>query len=204
MRMILTLENIEKFDTNAEKYKVGLYYACEDNNIDNPIRIAYFMAQTAHESDGFLLTEENLNYSAVGLLATWPNRFTAETAEQYARQPEKIANYVYANRLGNGDEASGDGWLFRGRGLIQITGRTNYTNMSTYLNNPSVLSNPDTVASYEDLAAESAGWFWSANNLNQYADSADFVGLTKAINGGLNGLASREQWLAKAQQIWEF
>lgn len=202
--MILTLEDLQNFDPNSVKYNVGLYYACDDNNINTPIRIAYFMSQVAAESVGFLLVEENLNYSAKALLETWSTRFTSETASQYAHQPEKIANYVYANRMGNGDEASGDGWNFRGRGLIQITGRTNYTNMSGYLNNQLILDTPEIVATDSKLAAESAGWFWSAHNLNQYADAGDFIGLTKAINGGLNGLAARQQWLAKAQQIWEF
>ena len=200
--MIITLDALQKFSSNAMKYSTGLYYSCSDNNIDTAIRIAYFMAQVAHESGKFSIIEENLNYSAEGLIATWPSHFTEEIAQQYARQPEKIANYVYANRMGNGDEASGDGWNFRGRGLIQITGRNNYTTMSNYLTNSTILTNPDIVATDTDLVAESAGWFWSANNLNHFADSTDFEGLTKAINGGLNGLADREQWLAKAQQVW--
>jgi len=153
-------------------------------------RAAGFLAQTAHESGGFNFTKENLNYGAAGLLSTFKKYFsTAAIAKEYERKPEKIANRVYANRMGNGDEASGDGYRFRGRGLIQLTGRNNYTSLAADLG----LSIEDTVAYLETPAgaASSAGWFWDNNNLNQYGDSDDFVTLTKRINGGTNGLEDR-------------
>lgn len=154
-------------------------------------RAAAFLAQTAHESGGFNFVKENLNYSADGLQKIFKKYFPdAALAQQYARQPEKIANRVYANRMGNGDEASGDGYRFCGRGLIQLTGRNNYTKFAQDLG----ISIEECVAYMEttDGAVSSAGWFWDNNNLNQYCDSGDFVTLTKRINGGTIGLADRQ------------
>jgi putative chitinase len=154
-------------------------------------RAAAFLAQLAHETSELRVLEENLNYSARGLLDTWPSRFTSEQATAYARQPERIANYVYASRLGNGGVASGDGWKYRGRGP-QITGRGNYMRCSMaicgdgqwLLNNPELLTDPN-------YCAMAWGWFWAENNLNALADSGDFEGLTKKINGGLTGYKDR-------------
>lgn len=158
---------------------------------DNPRRVAGFLAQVAHESGGFNFVKENLNYSAKGLMGTFKKYFPDEsTAKAYERQPEKIANRVYANRMSNGDEASGDGYRFCGRGLIQLTGRANYTKFANDLG----ISLEETVAYLETPAGavSSAGWFWDNNNLNQYCDSDDFVTLTKRINGGTIGLEDRQ------------
>jgi putative chitinase len=155
-------------------------------------RLAGFLAQVAHESDNFTAIRENMNYSADGLQKIFGKYFpTDDLAQQYARQPEKIANRVYANRMNNGDESSGDGWKFRGRGLIQLSGRANYTKFSQALD----MSLDDTIAYMETPAgaASSAGWYWDTNKLNAYCDIGDFIGLTKRINGGTNGLESRQR-----------
>jgi putative chitinase len=166
---------------------VGRYYEM----FGNPKRIAGFLAQIAHESGGFNATIENLNYSAKGLMTTFRKYFpTEELAKQYERKPQMIANRVYANRMKNGDEASGDGWKFRGRGLIQLTGRDNYTKFAASLD----MDIESTIAYLEtpNGAVASAGWFWDNNKLNQYCDRDDFVTLTKRINGGTIGLADRQ------------
>jgi putative chitinase len=172
---------IEPLNTVAEYYEMNV----------NPARLAGFLAQTAHESGGYNFIKENLNYSSNGLRSTFGKYFTNDViANQYAKKPEKIANRVYANRMKNGDESSGDGYKFRGRGLIQLTGRDNYTKFANDLG----LSLEDTVAYLEtpNGAVASAGWFWENNKLNQYCDSGDFVTLTKRINGGTIGLADRK------------
>lgn len=167
--------------------EVAKYY----DMYDNIHRVAGFVAQTAHESGGFNFIKENLNYSSSGLIKTFPKYFTQETAEQYQHQPEKIASRIYANRMGNGDEASGDGYKFCGRGLIQLTGRSNYTKFAGDLG----ISIEDCVTFMEaaEGATSSAGWFWDNNNLNQYCDSDDFVMLTKRINGGTIGIEERKK-----------
>lgn len=157
----------------------------------NMHRAAAFVAQTAHESGGFNFVKENLNYSAKGLMTTFKKYFpTEELAKQYERKPEKIANRVYANRMKNGDENSGDGFRFRGRGLIQLTGRDNYTRFAEALD----MSIEDTVRYLEtpNGAVASAGWFWDNNKLNQFCDKDDFITLTKRINGGTIGLEDRK------------
>jgi putative chitinase len=160
-----------------------------------PIRTAHFFAQTSHETGGFRLFSENLNYSAEGLTRTFAKYFpTLDLAQQYARQPEKIANRVYANRMGNGDEASGDGWKFRGRGALQLTGKSNYKNFATYLGKPEIMVNPDLVAT--EYAFESAMFFFETNNLWQLCDAGitdkAILVVTKKINGGTHGLEDRE------------
>lgn len=159
--------------------------------LENPKRMAAFLAQIAHESGGFNFVKEGLNYSAAGLTKTWPKRFpTLVSAKPYARNSEKIANRVYANRMGNGNEASGDGFKFRGRGLIQLTGKDNYTRFAK-----SISKTLDEAIAYLETsegAVASAGWFWDVNKLNIYADKDDFVGLTRRINGGIIGLADRK------------
>lgn len=167
--------------------------------INTPARRAAFLAQCAHESGGFRSLIENLNYSAQGLMTTWPQRFPFQIAALYARQPEKIANRAYGNRLGNGDEASGDGWRYRGRGVIQLTGKNNYQACGAALKLDLVKS-PELV---EQLlhACRTAGWFWSSRNLNVLADAGDFVGITKGINGGLNGLEDRKRYWAAAKKV---
>lgn len=168
--------------------------------IDTPYRIAGFLAQVSHESGGFRLIVENLNYSAEGLMMVFRKYFpTQEMAEEYARRPEKIANLVYGGRMGNGDAASGDGWRYRGRGLIQLTGKDNYAAFSMQCDNMALIE-PDLVAETA-LAAESAGWFWSRNALNKYADAKDIVGMTRRINGGTNGLDHRQALYSQALSV---
>lgn len=166
---------------------VANYYEMDQN----PKRIAGFLAQIAHESGGFNFVVENLNYSAKGLMGTFKKYFpTEDIAKQYERKPEKIANRVYANRMKNGPEESGDGYKFRGRGLIQLTGRDNYTRFAEALG----ISLDETVAYLEtpNGAVVSAAWFWDNNKLNQYCDKDDFITLTKRINGGTIGLEDRK------------
>ena len=153
-------------------------------------RVAAFLAQCGHESADFTVLKENLNYSADGLHKVFPKRFpTVESANPYNRNPEKIANKIYADRMGNGPESSGDGYKYRGRGAIQLTGHDNYKAFADSIGQ----SIDEAVAYTETLAGaiESACWFWNKNNLNQFADSADLVTLTKRINGGTIGLDDR-------------
>ncbi len=164
--------------------------------INTPQRAAAFLAQCAHESGRFLHVEENLNYSADALQRVWPNRFDADHAQLYAHQPQRIANRAYAGRNGNGDEASGDGWRFRGRGFIQLTGRENYRRLEIALGEH-IVDNPDHVATPK-YAALSAAWFWSYNGLNALADAGDIVAITKRINGGTLGLDERRKLYAAA------
>jgi putative chitinase len=165
----------------------------EKFQINTPLRLAHFLAQCGHESGGFRLTQENLNYSAKGLMGIFKKYFPTEAiANQYARNPEKIANKVYANRMENGSEASGDGYKFRGRGYIQLTGRANYTAFGKSIAED-IATNPDSVSGKHALL--SAGWFWSKNGLNKIADGgsteAVVTSITKRVNGGTIGLVDR-------------
>lgn len=161
--------------------------------INTPRRIAHFLAQTAHESGGFKYTVENLNYSAEGLQRVFKKYFQTEAlARAYARKPQAIASRVYADRMGNGDEASGDGWRYRGRGLIQLTGRSNYAAFSQGAA-IDALGEPDLVAR-PPLAALSAGWFWQANGLNALADKGSVEAITRRVNGGAHGLEERRRF----------
>lgn len=163
----------------------------------NPKRMAAFIAQVSHESGGFNFTKEGLNYSAKALMKTWPRRFpTLDIANQYARNPQKIANKVYANRMGNGPESSGDGYRYRGRGLIQLTGKENYTKFANSIGKS--LSETITYMETAEGAVASAAWFWDMNKLNVYADKGDFIGLTRRINGGTIGLADRQKHYQEA------
>lgn len=162
-------------------------------NINTPLRLAHFLAQCGHESGGFKVTQENLNYSAKGLMGIFKKYFpTQALAESYQRQPQKIANKVYASRMDNGSEASGDGYKFRGRGYIQLTGRANYTAFGKAINED-IANNPDVVSG--KYALLSAAWFWSKNGLNTLADggASDQVvtSITKRVNGGTIGLPDR-------------
>jgi putative chitinase len=162
----------------------------EKFDISTPERHACFLGQCAHESGGFTALSENLNYSASSLCRVWPKRFpTVTDGQNYERNPQKIANKVYANRMGNGDEESGEGFAYRGRGLIQLTGKSNYEACGEAIG-VDLVSNPDLVATPE-YAALSAGWFWNKNNLNKFADENDMTGLTKKINGGTHGIEDR-------------
>ena len=164
-----------------------------DYEIDTPKRMAAFIAQCAHESGGFMVLKENLNYKAPSLRKLFSKYFpTDELAQQYASKPNKqeaIASRIYANRMGNGDEASKEGYKFCGRGLIQLTGRSNYQAFADSLE-MSIDDVPEYLATFEG-AAQSACWFWETNKLNQWADKGDIVTLTKRINGGTIGLEDR-------------
>jgi putative chitinase len=168
-----------------------------------PERAAHFFGQTAHETGGYAAFSENLNYGAKGLLNTFDKYFNATTAEQYARQPIKIASKVYADRMGNGNEASQEGWLFRGRGALQTTGKGNYKAFSEHLGKPEILTNPDLVAT--DFSFESAIFFFDKNKLWDIADKgvndAAILAITKKINGGTNGLDDRSS-LTKRYYSW--
>jgi putative chitinase len=167
-------ETIEKFELNTS------------------LRLAHFLAQAGHESGGFKAVNENLNYGAKGLLGTFKKYFTPDTAALYERKPEKIANLVYADRMGNGNKASGDGWKFRGRGYIQLTGKDNYSAFDKTVDE-NILENPDLVATKYPLA--SAAWFFHKNGLQKIADegATDVVvtKVTKRVNGGTIGLPDR-------------
>lgn len=160
--------------------------------INTPSRLSHFLAQTGHESGGFKITKENLNYSAERLQVIFKKYFTTESAKEYARKPEKIANIVYANRMGNGNQASGDGFKFCGRGYIQLTGKDNYTAFDKSVEDD-ILSMPNLVATKYPLL--SAAWFWNKNGLNTIADTGlgeDVITkITKKVNGGIIGLADR-------------
>lgn len=176
----------------------------EKFQINTPLRQAAFLAQCGHESNGFTDFTENLNYSASGLLATFPKYFNEEQSRLYARQPEKIANRVYANRMGNGNEQSGDGWRNRGRGAIQVTFHDNYAKCMAELG----VTDPDKLAELP-YAILSAGWFWQVNNIKAYADKGDIDGVSDAVSighktqkyGDAIGFAARQVLYLKARQV---
>jgi len=186
------------------KYVEFLNEGMAEFEINTPRRIAAFVAQLAHESGNFLRVEENLNYSWQGLRKTWPTRFTSdEFAQGYHRNAEKIANYIYGGCYGNGDEASGEGWKFRGRGLIQLTFRDNYSAYSRAISDPSIMTDPTQMAQPRH-AAMSACWFWNIKKLNGLADSgseADFNQISFRINGGWNGKVHRLEHWAQSQEV---
>ncbi len=181
----------------ADTFRGPLDEACREFDITTPLRIAHFLAQTAHESALYTALVENLNYGAPGLLATWPSRFDAERAAAYARQPERIANYVYADRMGNGPESSGDGWRFRGRGILQVTGRATYRDVGWFLGTD-LEAEPDLLATPR-LAALAAGWYWRSRGINELCDADDVVAVTEAVNGGRHGLEQRIRLLGAAK-----
>ena len=169
--------------------------------INTPQRVAAFLAQCAHESGGFVFLKENLNYKAPSLRKVFPKYFQDDaTASAYANKPERIANRVYANRMGNGDESSGDGWRYCGRGLIQLTGKDNYTFFAASLDIP-VEEASEYLQTFEG-AVQSACFFWEQNNLNKWADSGDILTLTKRINGGTIGLEDRIKHYEHALHIF--
>lgn len=171
----------------------------EKYNINTSLRLTHFLAQCAAESGNFTILRENLNYSVVGLLNTFKKYFkTTAEASLYARQPERIANRVYANRMGNGNEQSGDGWKHRGRGYSQLTGKNNYTLFDKTVDDD-ILANPDLVATKYPL--ESAGWFWNENNLNTIADTNNIEAVTRVVNGGLTHLDKRIEYLARYKKL---
>jgi putative chitinase len=176
----------------VDNWHHALVQLLPDYDINTPRRIAAFIAQCSHESGGFRVLTENLNYKAAGLRRIFPKYFpTDELAKQYEKQPSKIANRVYANRMANGDEYSGDGFRYCGRGLIQLTGKSNYQAFADSLE-MKVEDVPEYLQTFEG-AAQSACWFWETNNLNKFADAGDILNMTKRINGGTIGLEDRKK-----------
>jgi len=193
----MTLQQLEKLGIN-EKWLKPLIDTFIKYNISTTQRQASFIGQCQHESNNFRTLEENLHYSADGLMRTWPSRFpSTDVAEQYANNPEKIANKVYAGRLGNTEE--GDGWKFHGRGLIQLTGKDLYKACSASLGF-SFVDNPELLVETK-YAALSAGWYWNKKGLNDLADCQDYETMTKRINGGTLGLQDRIAKIKKAKEI---
>jgi putative chitinase len=193
MSFELTKEQLSQI-ISGNPYLDNWYSAlCEilpEYGIDTPQRVAAFIAQCAHESGNFRLLKENLNYKAESLVRVFPKYFpNLDIAKQYAHNQEKIANRVYGNRMGNGPEESGDGFRYCGRGLIQLTGKNNYTFFAGSLEMP-VEDVPEYLATFEG-AVQSACWFWESNNLNREADAGDIKTMTKKINGGFIGLEDR-------------
>jgi putative chitinase len=190
------------------KWFEAVVQTCREFDISTPQRIAAFLAQTSHESGGYTMLSENLNYKAATLAACWPNRFAVlgpdkkpvkdahgkltptAVANSIAGKPELIANLVYSSRMGNGPAESGEGWLYRGRGLKQLTGKFNYEKCGNDLG-LDLVGNPDLLLE-PIYAARSAGWFWKSNNLSAFADVGDIKGMTKKINGGYIGLEARQ------------
>lgn len=187
---------------DPQSWSEHLRTAAAEWNIDSELRWAYWLANIAEETGELRHLSENLGYRAEALMAAWPKRFPdMATALRYDRQPEPIANRAYALRLGNGDEASGDGWRYRGRGCLMVTGRTNYLNAGDALG-LDLLEDPDLLAQ-PAAAARSAGWYWGANALHRYCDQADFKALVRAINGGTTGLDRRLAYLGRALHALE-
>lgn len=200
---ILSEEQLRKFiPTNkyVKEWYDALSVLLPDYDINTPLRVAAFLAQCGHESGGFVFLRENLNYRAESLMRNWPKHFpTIEIARQYERKPIMIANRAYANRMGNGNEESGDGWRYCGRGLIQLTGKDNYEEFAQSIETP-VEEIPDYLATFEG-AAQSACWFWETNKLNREADVGDLKTMTRKINGGYNGLEDRVKHYHHALKI---
>jgi putative chitinase len=170
---------LNNLNANLDKY-----------SINTPLRISHFLAQVMHESGDFKVTKENLNYSSEGLMKVFKYYFPNKTiADKYAHNPEAIANYVYANRMGNGNEASGDGYKYCGRGYIQLTGKSNYTTFKLTISED-IINSPALVGN-SSLAMTSACWYWNTHKLNKLADINNIEGITKTINGGLNGQTDR-------------
>lgn len=214
----LTIEQLQictgSNKSNAEVFLPYIKEVCKSFGINTPKRLAAFLSQVGHESAGLSCLQENLNYSADGLANTWPGRYSkrlqngvyaknsvgrylpSDLALKIARKPVLIANNCYANRMGNGDDKSGDGWKYRGRGLKQLTGKSNYAELTLdtgidFVSNPDLLLEPV-------YAVISACWFWKKNNLEVYADKQDIEGMTKKINGGLIGIEHRKALYNKA------
>ena len=203
--MNITLDQLSKIlpgNPNVDDWLDAINTTLPNEGITTVDRLSAFLSQTGHESADYTRLSENLNYSAAGLVATWPSRFTSSTAAAYARQPAKIANKVYANRLGNGNEASGDGWNYRGRGILQLTGKSNYAACSLALfGDDTLVKHPDLLSTDKTVALRSACWFWTVNHLNKFADSGDIATLSKKINGGQIGIKQRIAKFATVRAI---
>lgn len=200
---ILTKEQLAQIipgNAYVDQWYDALAQALPDYDINSPGRIASFLAQCAHESNGFSALKENLNYRAVTLRKVFPRYFLDDDiANAYAGKQEMIANRVYSSRMGNGDEHSGDGFRYCGRGLIQLTGKENYQNFADSIET-AVEDIPEYLGTFEG-AVQSACWFWENNNLNQFADSGDILTMTKRINGGTIGIEDRTARYQYALQV---
>lgn len=202
----------------AEKWLPHIQATCAEFQINTKERVAAFIAQTAHESGGYTMLTENLNYSADTMAAVWPNRFAVmgkdkkpvkekgknvpnKFAQSLHRKAEMIANVCYSARMGNGTIESGEGWKYRGRGAKQLTGKDNYKRCGQDLG-VDLVADPDKLLDPE-FAARSAGWFWAVNKCADLIDKGDFIGLTKRINGGVIGLAQREDRYKKVLKVME-
>ena len=195
------LQSVIGNNPNLDGWHAALSSVLHKYEIDTPQRVAAFIAQCTHESGGFKRLKENLNYKAESLVRVFPKYFPSlDLAKQYAHDQEKIANRVYGGRMGNGDESSGDGFRYCGRGLIQLTGRNNYTKFSESIG-MAVEEVPSLLETFEG-AVKSACWFWKTNNLNQYADSGDILTMTKRINGGTIGLEDRIKHYNHALEVF--
>ncbi|MFU4810167.1 glycoside hydrolase family 19 protein [Pseudomonas aeruginosa] len=207
--MLITEQQLLQIFPNAG-HRAGFFVpalnvAMERFGITAPVRVAAFLAQVGHESSQLTRLMENLNYSAQGLAATWPSRYRGADGKpnalalNLARHPQAIANNTYASRNGNGDEASGDGWRYRGRGLLQITGRSNYRAAAAGLGQP--LEAEPELLEQPEFAALSAAWWWSTHGLNELADRGEFTAITRRINGGTNGQAERQALWERAKAV---
>jgi putative chitinase len=186
------VSDILKNNPQAEHWYAVFVEVLPNFDINTAERVAAFLAQTCHESANYTALHENLNYRATSLIATWPKRFNYDNASQYEHNQEKIANKVYCDRMGNGDEASGDGWKYKGRGPIQITGKSNYAACSQALyGDDRLLDTPELLESDMTVAVQSACWFWSAHDLNSLVDDGKFDSVSYKINGGWNGKEDR-------------
>lgn len=192
---------LQILENNPEKDKWAsfLYDLLPKYDINNINRVAHFFAQVCHESNDFTQIEENLNYSATELVNLYPDFFKdVKIATKYENQPEKIANLIYANKMGNGDELSGDGYKYRGRGVIQLKGRAIYDQFSDEVFFHDLLINdPDAVITNPAVTIHSVCWLWKINNLNEFADNNDIEGITKIISGNLDSLLAKQERLEK-------
>jgi len=192
---IIPLSKDSGLDVNIINRQMAAY------GINTPLRVAHFIAQLAHESGSFKYTSENLNYSASALRSVFGKYFPVqEIANDYARKPQLIAGRVYADRMGNGDEKSNEGWKYRGRGYIQLTGKDNYTQL-TKETGFDFINNPDELANNPKYAILAACWYWNSRQLNKYADQDNIREVTLRVNGGYNGLEDRSEFLNKAKSI---
>ncbi len=200
--MLIDSLQLAKIVPNAQTdlFVEPLNNCLKEFKIDTPKRVSAFIAQCAHESQGFTRLEENLNYSEEGLLKTFPKRISKEHAKLLERNPIAIANYIYANRYGNGDFQSGDGWRYRGRGLIMLTFKNNYKACGVSLG-LTLVETPDIVAQPK-IACEVAGWYWRTHNCNALADKEDFGKITQIINGGNTGLSDRLRYWERAKEVF--
>lgn len=193
------LADLLKGNKHVDEWYDAMEVLLPKYNINTSQRVASFISQCAHESLNFTVLEENLNYSEQALLRVFPKYFRDRDPSSYARKPEAIANIVYANRMGNRSEKTGDGWAFRGRGVIQLTGANNYTAFSKYIGKS--IQDTTKYLGTKQGALESACWFWETNGINEAADTGDVKRVTKIINGGYNGLEDRQKHYNHAMQV---